>query len=137
MNQGKLSTQIVLVPPCQAPSASTTLVGSSSLAHTAMSNRFSAHASSVTGNHGWVMDVSCFFYSPRNGTREREKEYAFNPMGQVLGSFFSYDLSLSPSQSPDCDSGRRPFTHPNPSCYQGLCEAKIFLGIHCCYLAGS
>lgn len=34
------------------------------------------------------MDVSCFSYSPRNGTREREKEYAFNPMGQVLGSFF-------------------------------------------------
>jgi len=35
-----------------------------------------------------MMDVSHFFYSPRNGMREMEREYVFTPMGKGSASIF-------------------------------------------------
>lgn len=60
---------------------------------------FLAHASSVTGSQGWVVDVSHFFYSSRNGMKERKK-ICLQPHGQSFSIFISLWSVSQPKPKP-------------------------------------
>lgn len=129
MNQDKLSTQITPVPLCQAPSASTQLPCPHGNEQLLFCSCLFCHGEPGLGGGGFP-----FLLIPKEWHERGGKRICPQSHGQCFSIFFPYDLSHSPSQSPECDSGK---SFSNPICFQGLFERKAFLGIHCSYLAAS